>query len=70
MNKQIVIISRKWNNPKISMVVTDEELSFLIDLHDFMRAVSMELLEHNGNLDASVNAVITGIKGESVRIMG
>ena len=67
--KNIVIISRKWNNPKISMVLTDEELSFAIDLTDFIFAVKAEM-NGNGRIDDAVEKVLHGIKGESARIMG
>ena len=68
--KNLVIISRKWHHPKISMVVTDEELSFAIDLDDFISALQQEM---NGdgiyNMKVASDTVVKGIKGESVRIM-
>ena len=68
--KNLVIISRKWHHPKISMVVTDEELSFAIDLDDFIGCLQQEM---NGggieNLKLASDTVVKGIKGESVRIM-
>lgn len=67
--KQIVIISRKWNNPKISMMVTDEELSFAIDLENFIKAVKIEASLNDNKLDEAVDRVVKGIKGESTRIM-
>ena len=70
--KNLVIISRKWHHPKISMVVTDEALSFAIDLDDFVAAMKEELLPTNGvffKIDEAVSRVLKGIKGESVRIM-
>jgi len=67
--KQIVIVSRKWHNPKISMVVTDEELSFAIDLTDFIHAVKMEMEADSEDIYNAVKKVVKGIKGESVRIM-
>ncbi len=71
--KQIVIISRKWNHPKISMVVTDEMLSFAIDLPDFIDSVKVEMglsKESSKMIDQAVDNVLKGIKGESVRVMG
>jgi lysyl-tRNA synthetase class II len=55
------------------MVVTDDELSFAIDLIDFVRAMKQEMAATNGvgtAIDQAVESVLKGIKGESVRIMG
>ena len=68
--KQIVLISRKWDHPKISMMVTDEELSFAIDLYDFIAAMKREMEADSADIDKAVENVISGIKGESPRIMG
>jgi hypothetical protein len=71
--RHVIVISRKWNNPKISVVVTDEELSFAIDLDDFMKAVKMELGvegEFATKISVAVDTVLRGIKGESVKVMG
>ena len=70
--KQIVIISRKWDHPKISMIVTDEQLSFCIDLIDFRNAFKKELIISNGDVekvDQAFDRVIYGIKHESSRII-
>lgn len=68
--RQVVIVSRKWHHPKISMVVTDEEISFFMDLMDFRDAVKKELALSNGDnekMDQVFDRVIKGIKSESVR---
>ena len=70
--RQVVIISRKWHHPKISMVVTDEEISFFMDLVDFRDALKKELSLTNGDnerIDQGFDRVIKGIKQESVRVM-
>lgn len=70
--RQIVIISRKWNHPKISMIVTDDDISFCMDLSDFRDALKQELALTNGQIekiDEAFQSVIDGIKNESVRIM-
>lgn len=70
--KQIVIISRKWDHPKISMIVTDDQLSFCIDLMDFRDAVKKELTASNGNIkeiDQAFSRVVNGIKNESSKII-
>jgi len=67
--RQIVIISKKWDHPKISMVVTDEELSFAIDLYDFISAMKKEMEADSADIDKAVDNVIKGIKGEGVRVV-
>lgn len=68
----LVVISRKWNKPKISMIVTNEELSFAIGLGDFMEAVKLEVGARDGlgeRIDKAAQRVVDGIKSESTRIM-
>ena len=68
----LVIVSKKWNNPKISMIVTDQEISFCVRLEDFMQAIKMELGSRNGfneMIDSAFDRVIQGIKSESSRVM-
>jgi len=70
--RQVVIISRKWNHPKISMVVTDEDISFFMDLMDFRDALKRELGLTNGNapkIDEAFEKVIYGIKSESPKVI-
>ena len=55
------------------MLLTDEDLSFAIDLEDFIKAIKMELGvtgESGTKINTAVDAVLKGIKGESIRIMG
>ena len=71
--RHIIVISKKWNHPRISMVVTDEELSFAVAMDDFLMALKMEAGLDEGigrKIEAAVENVIKGIKGESTRIMG
>jgi hypothetical protein len=70
--KQVVIVSRKWHHPKISMIVTDEEISFFMDLTDFRDALKRELSLSNGNaakIDEAFEKVIYGIKTESPKVI-
>ncbi len=70
--RQVVIISRKWHHPKISMVVTDEDISFFMDLVDFRDALKSELSLTNGNsqkIDEAFDKVIHGVKSESPKVM-
>jgi hypothetical protein len=68
----LVVVSKKWNNPKISMIVTDQEISFCMGLENFMQALKMELGSQNGMnemIDSAFDRVMLGIKSESSRIM-
>ena len=68
----LVVVSKKWNNPKVSMIVTDQEISFCVRLEDFMQAIKMELGSRNGlneMIDSAFDRVIQGIKSESSRVM-
>ncbi len=54
------------------MVVTDEEISFFIDLLDFRDALKRELAASNGQedkIDEAFEQVILGVKAESSRVM-
>jgi hypothetical protein len=55
------------------MVVTDEEISFFMDLMDFRDAIKKELGLTNGDcekIDEVFEKVIHGVKSESPRVMG
>lgn len=72
----LVTVSRKWNNPRIEIVVNNVEINLSISMEDFVQA----LLEEFGNpalvvtrgqfssrLRQSVERVIAGVKEESVK---
>lgn len=42
MNKEVVLISRNWDNPEIKITVTDKGISIEMSLTDFITAVSEE----------------------------
>lgn len=70
--KELVIISKKWDKPEISMVVTNEEVSFCMTLSDFINCFKWEMKSENGineKMDAAFNRVLHGIKSESSRVM-
>jgi hypothetical protein len=55
------------------MVVTDEEISFFMDLLDFRDALKREMALTNGDcekIDKAFEGVIHGVKSESPRVMG
>ena len=54
------------------MVVTDEEISFFMDLLDFRDALKRELALTNGNgtrIDEAFEKVIYGVKSESPKVI-
>jgi len=54
------------------MVVTDEDISFFMDLMDFRDALKRELGLTNGNapkIDEAFEKVIYGIKSESPKVI-
>jgi hypothetical protein len=76
--KEVVVISRNWNNPSINIKVTLEGISLETSLMDYMAA----LVEEIGNptmlvtkaqlatrLEAARVAVVEKIKAESVKVM-
>lgn len=50
--KEIVTISRHWNNPEIRMTVNSEAISLEIDLSNFLEALRQEI-----NLDDMLEAL-------------
>lgn len=67
--KSMVVISKRWNNPKISMIVTDEGISFCVELDDFIESIMVEMEKENVSLVSASKNVIEGIKNESRRIV-
>lgn len=74
--KEIVTISRYWNQPYIKINVTDESISLSISMDDFLSAVKKEIgsvrwvvkdetFEYR--LDKAVRSVLEKIKEESVK---
>ena len=41
--KEIVTISRNWNNPNIKVTVTDSDISLSMTMDDFIEAVKKEI---------------------------
>lgn len=76
--KEMVTISRHWNNPLIKIAVTNEDISLSITLDDFINAVKQEIgsirwvvkNETFGyRLDLAVKRVVDKVKEESVKAM-
>lgn len=71
-----VTISRYWNNPKISTIVTTEGISLTIELEDFITALKEEIgsvsttftkKSFSQQLDNAVITVLEKIKEESIK---
>jgi hypothetical protein len=71
-----VTISRKWNNPKITTKVSNEEISLEMDIEDFKTALKQEIGSvtwvikkdtFDARLDDAVNKILSGVKEESAK---
>jgi hypothetical protein len=45
--KRMVVTTNKWHKPQISIIVDDEQISFCIELKDFIQALKIELQLNN-----------------------
>ena len=67
MEKQLVVVSRKWHEPFIRIDVTEVGIGVTMTLDDFVQALEKEA--GCGPLSAAAVRVIAGIKGETGRVM-
>lgn len=76
--KDMITISRKWNNPKIFITANFEGINLAMSMEDFVAAIKMEMpsialtltqKSFEDKLDAAVNRVIEGVKLESAKAM-
>ena len=76
MNKEIVTISRYWDNPKIEVSVNQESIGLKISLDDFIKLVKNEIGSitfvfkqdtFNSMLDNAIKNILEKIKEESVK---
>jgi len=74
--KSVITISRKWNNPKITAKVSNEEISLEMDIEDFKTALKQEIGSvtwvikkdtFDARLDDAVNKILSGVKEESAK---
>lgn len=77
-SRPVVTITRKWHNPQIYTVVNDKSISLEIDLDDFVKALIVEFgsptfiltkAQFEQKMTSSVEAVITGVKEESIKVV-
>lgn len=65
MDKQLVVVSRKWHEPFIRVDVTTIGIGITMTLEDFVQALE---LETGASLRAAAERVVSGMKSESVRV--
>lgn len=67
MDKQLVVVSRKWHEPFIRVDVTTVGIGVTMTLEDFVQALAHEVgLE---TLQAAAERVVAGMKQETSRAM-
>ena len=78
MNKTKVTISRYWDNPTITTVVTNESISLSIDINDFISFLKKEIgsialtfsnKSFEEKIDNAVATVLEKIKEESAKAL-
>lgn len=67
MDKQLVVVSRKWHEPFIRVDVTEIGIGVTMTLEDFVLALEKEA--GCGPLSAAAARVIAGVKGETSKAM-
>jgi hypothetical protein len=76
MSKRMVTISRRWNNPKVETVITDDSISLTISIEDFATALKKEVGSVtwkigtiDAQIDAAIDRVLEGVKEESAKVV-
>lgn len=73
-----IVISRHWDNPRISIVVDASHIGITMTLNDFLEALKNEIesvtwtfrqATFHQQYDEAVERVIEKIKGESARVV-
>ena len=76
--KSIITVSRKWDNPKITTTLSDEEINLQCSLDDFLAALKTEIGSvtftvtksgFNKQFSKAVERVLQGIKEESAKVV-
>ena len=74
-DRTVVLVSRQWDSPSISVTITDQAIGLAMPLADFLRVLVREhgpvwsTLTQAGllaDLTTAAEVVISGIKAESV----
>jgi len=66
MDKQLVVVSRKWHEPFIRVDVTEVGIGVTMTLEDFVQALETE---SGASLTAAAQRVIDGLKKETSKVM-
>lgn len=78
MEKTVVTVARKWNNPEITMTVNGDGISIAMALEDFKEAVKAEVdsvtfvfskNEFHKRLDVAFANIIRDMKRETTKII-
>ena len=69
MEKSLVVISRKWNEPFIRIDVTDIGIGVTMALEDFVFALAKEAGLDDAVLTNAAERVTSGMKQETKAIM-
>ena len=76
--KAVVTISRYWDNPKITTVITPAFISLSIDMEDFVTALKQEIGSvtwtfkketFDKQLDEAIRVVLEKVKEESIKVV-
>ena len=79
MNKSVVVVSRQWKNPKISIDITKEGIAIAMSLDDFLQALAAEYgnpattlteFQHLVRLHAAAAVVTDSMKRETTPHVG
>jgi hypothetical protein len=74
--KTVVTVSRMWNHPKITTLVSNEGIALSMDMEDFSQALKTEIgavtwvftkAEFEKRLDEAILKIVAGIKEESIK---
>lgn len=69
MDKQLVVVSRKWHEPFIRVDVTQVGVGVTMTLEDFVRALATESGTDMGALLHAGDKVVSAMKQETSRVM-
>jgi hypothetical protein len=76
--EEFITISRKWNNPKISIIISNKEISLSIKMDDFITALKSEIgkvtwvftkKEFEKRIDESIKTIIEAVNNETLKVM-
>jgi hypothetical protein len=69
LDKHLVVISRKWNEPFIRVSVTDLDIKIVMSLEDFAAAVAHEIGANTEVVQNTFDKIVNALKAESSKVM-